>query len=52
VEESPQINAYLAAAGWNLKKWMEQWVRDGKKWLYFAWEYLTDSYHQHVILSS
>lgn len=51
-EESPQINAYLAAAGWNLKKWMEQWVRDGKKLLHFAWSSLTGSYHQHVILSS
>jgi len=51
-EESPQINAWLAAAGWNLKKWMEQWVRDGKKWLYFAWLYLTGKYHHQPILSS
>lgn len=51
-EESPQINAYLAAAGWNLKKWMEQWVRDGKKLLNLAWSYLTGSCHKHVILSS
>ena len=29
-EESPQINTWLAATGWNLKKWMEQWVREGK----------------------
>ena len=51
-KESPQINAYLAAAGWNLKKWMEQWVRDGKKWLHFAWSYLTGRYHHQPMLSS
>jgi IS5 family transposase len=51
-EESPQINAYLAAAGWNLKKWMEQWVRDGKKWLHFAWSYFTGKCHHQPILSS
>ena len=51
-EESPQINAYLAAAGWNLKKWMEQWVRDGKKWLHSAWSYLIGPHHKHVIMSS
>jgi len=51
-EISPQINAYLAAAGWNLKKWMEQWVRDGKKMLYFAWLYLTGKYRRYLILSS
>jgi IS5 family transposase len=51
-KESPQINAYLAAAGWNLKKWMEQWVRDGKKWLHFAWSYLTGRYHHPPMLSS
>lgn len=51
-EESPQINAYLAAAGWNLKKWMEQWVRDGKKLLNFAWLSLTGKYHHQPIFSS
>jgi IS5 family transposase len=51
-EESPQINAYLAAAGWNLKKWMEQWVRDGKKLHHFAWSILTGRYHHQSILSS
>ena len=51
-EESPQINAYLAAAGWNLKKWMEQWVRDGKKLLCFTWLYLTGTYYHQPILSS
>ena len=51
-EESPQINAYLAAAGWNLKKWMEQWVRDGKKWLHFTWSYLCGRYRHLSILSS
>ncbi len=48
-EESPQINAYLAAAGWNLKKWMEQWVRDGKKGLRFAWLYFNGSYRHQPI---
>jgi len=50
-EESPQINAYLSAAGWNLKKWMEQWVRDGKKLLNFAWLYLTGTNPHQTILS-
>lgn len=50
-EESPQINAYLAAAGWNLKKWMEQWVRDRKKWLHFVWSYLTSKCNHQPILS-
>lgn len=51
-EESPQTNAYLAAAGWNMKKWMEQWVRVGKKLLNFAWLYLTEKYHHQPIFSS
>lgn len=51
-EESPQINAYLAAAGWNLKKWMEQWVRDGKKLVCLTWFYLTGKCpHQHILSS-
>jgi len=50
-EKSPQINAYLAAAGWNLKKWMEQWVREGKKWLYFLWLYLVREIHPKLIVS-
>jgi len=51
-EESPQINAYLAAAGWNLKKWMEQWIREGKKLLHFAWLYFIGKSHHQPILSS
>lgn len=51
-EISPQINAYLAAAGWNLKKWMEQWVRNGKKLLCSAWLYLTGKSHHNPIFSS
>jgi len=39
-ESSPQVNAYLAAAGWNFKKWMEQWVRDKKNVLITAWQSL------------
>jgi len=34
-EDSSQINAYLVAAGWNLKKWMEQWERVKKYSLFF-----------------
>lgn len=51
-ELSPQINAYLAAAGWNLKKWMEQWVRDGKNLLSSAWLYLTGKTLHNPIFSS
>lgn len=36
-EDSSQINAYLVAAGWNLKKWMEQWERVKKYALLFLW---------------
>ncbi|MFH5834312.1 hypothetical protein ACG2F4_18995 [Halalkalibaculum sp. DA3122] len=35
-----QINAYLAAAGWSLKKWMEQWVRERAKSLRLLCMYL------------
>ncbi|MDZ7717521.1 MAG: transposase [Balneolaceae bacterium] len=51
-EESSQINAYLAAAGWNLKKWMEQWIRDGKKLLCFMWLYLVGKSYHNPIFSS
>ena len=34
-EESAQMNAYLVAAGWNMKKWMEQWERVKKYILFF-----------------
>ncbi|MEX2567703.1 MAG: IS5 family transposase [Cyclobacteriaceae bacterium] len=49
---SSQINAYLAAAGWNLKKWMEQWERDGKKLLRLSWLYLTGIYSNKLLWSS
>lgn len=36
--QSPQINAWLAAAGWNLKKWMQQAPKKIKntisRWVY------------------
>lgn len=51
-EASPQINAYLAAAGWNLKKWMEQWVRDGKKLLRYTWLYITGKSYYNPIFCS
>jgi len=49
--DTDQELADLAAAGWNLKKWMERWVRDGKM-LSFAWLYLTGKYHHKPIFSS
>ena len=51
-EESSQINAFLAAAGWNLKKWMEQWVRGGKKLLCFMWLFLVGKSYHNPIFSS
>jgi IS5 family transposase len=38
-ENSPQINAMLAAAGWNMTKWMERVTRVGKAfgWLLEKW---------------
>ena len=51
-EESPQINAWLSAAGWNLKKWMEQWVREGKKWLCFSWVTFIGAGQNHAVMST
>ena len=37
--ESPQMNALLAAAAWNMKKWMEWAVKNGRslRWLIQKW---------------
>jgi len=37
-EKSPQINAFLAATGWNLKKLMSKLKHSLKKWLLFVLE--------------
>lgn len=34
-KESPQINAFLAATGWNLKKMMGKLKQELRKWLFF-----------------
>lgn len=50
-EDSSQINAYLAAAGWNLKKWMEQWERVKEKYIFMLCIYLFPSVRKQLNLS-
>lgn len=38
-EQSPQINAFLAAMGWNLKKMMKK-LKQELLWLYYLWQQL------------
>lgn len=38
-EKSPQINAYLAATGWNLKQMMKK-LKQELLWLYYVWQQL------------
>ncbi|MFV1977411.1 MAG: hypothetical protein ACC651_16835 [Candidatus Scalindua sp.] len=36
-EQSPQINAFLAATGWNLKKMMRK-LKQELLWPYYLWQ--------------
>ncbi len=36
-EDSPQINAFLAATGWNLKLMMKK-LKKELLWLYYLWQ--------------
>ncbi len=39
-KDSPQINAFLAATGWNLKKMMKQLKKEVTSWLYIILQFL------------
>ena len=50
--QSPQINAFLAATGWNLKKMMKKLKRE-LLWPYYLWETITaKTYQQFYRLQS
>ncbi len=39
-ENSPQINAFLAAAGWNFKKMMKKFKVEVKNWIFQNFRFL------------
>jgi transposase, IS5 family len=44
-KQSPQINAFLAATGWNLKKMMEK-LKQELLWPYYLWQITTSKTYQ------
>lgn len=44
-EQSPQINAFLAATGWNLKKMMRK-LKQELLWPYYLWQVITAKTYQ------
>ena len=50
-ESSPQINALLAAAGWNFKKMMEKLKKEVKFWIFQLSRYLLPNLNYGLILN-
>lgn len=48
-EQSPQINAFLAATGWNLKKMMKK-LKQELLWLYYLWKQFLKSFSCRSLL--